>query len=259
MRKNLQLVSRQRRGRLGATGRPPAEPTAGQPLVAQPEPLAVVDQQLHGRCTAVAEHEDPTTEPYFPSANSIGGKVAGQTQVQAITAILVSLVFIVGYIWLRFQRVMFGLAAVVALVHDVLITLGMIAISFYVARPLGFLGIEEFKISLTVLAAFLTIIGYSLNDTIVVIDRIREVRGKAPQLTADMVNLSNNQTLSRTFLTSLTTLLVVAILYMAGGQGIHAFSFSLVVGVIVGTYSSVFVASPILYWMARPAAAKKSR
>ena len=148
------------------------------------------------------------------------------------------------YIWFRFQRVAFGLAAVVALIHDVLVTLGAIAISKYVA--IEFLLIEEFRISLPVVAAFLTIIGYSLNDTIVVFDRIREVRGKSPNLTREMINTSINQTLSRTLLTSLTTLMVVLILYFLGGQGIHGFAFSLLVGVMVGTYSSIFVASPVL-------------
>jgi SecD/SecF fusion protein len=88
-----------------------------------------------------------------------------------------------------------------------------------------------------------------LNDTIVVFDRIREVKGKSPDLTVDMVNLSINQTLSRTLLTSITTLLVVAILYTMGGQGIHSFAFCLLIGVLVGTYSSIFVASPFLLWM----------
>ena len=111
--------------------------------------------------------------------------------------------------------------------------------------------IDEFKISLSVLAAFLTIIGYSLNDTIVVFDRIREVRGKSPHLSAEMINTSINQTLSRTLLTSITTLIGVVILYFAGGQGIHAFAFALMVGVIIGTYSSIFVASPALLWMSR--------
>ena len=146
----------------------------------------------------------------------------------------------------------------VALVHDVLITLGMIALSYFVAPYLGILLADPFKISLPVLAAFLTIIGYSLNDTIVVFDRIREVRGKSPQLSGDMINASINQTLSRTLLTSLTTLMVVVILYIAGGQGIHAFAFSLVVGVVVGTYSSVFVASPVLFWMSQPARSNRS-
>ena len=132
----------------------------------------------------------------------------------------------------------------------------MIALSAFVADYLGFILITEFKIGLPVLAAFLTIIGYSLNDTIVVFDRIREVRGKDPRLTEGMINTSINQTLSRTLLTSLTTLLVVVILYIFGGQGIHGFAFALVVGVTVGTYSSIFVASPALFWMTRPSRAR---
>jgi len=130
-----------------------------------------------------------------------------------------------------------------------LITLGAIAISVWLADLFGFLLMEEFKISLPVVAAFLTIIGYSLNDTIVVFDRIREVRGKSPNLTVEMINTSINQTLSRTLLTSFTTFIVVAILYALGGQGIHGFAYALVVGVIVGTYSSIFVASPVLLLM----------
>jgi protein-export membrane protein SecD/preprotein translocase SecF subunit len=186
----------------------------------------------------------------WTSSSKIGGQVARDTQGYAIMALLVSLAGIVGYIWWRFQKVMFGLAAVVALVHDVLITLGAIALSYWFASALGFLMIDQFKISLPVVAALLTIIGYSLNDTIVVFDRIREVRGKSPDLTAEMINTSINQTLSRTLLTSLTTFLVVVILYFIGGTGIHAFAFCLVVGVLVGTYSSIYVASPFLLWMA---------
>ena len=152
---------------------------------------------------------DMANTPVFPSSSKIGGKVAGDTRTLAIAALLASLFGIVGYIWIRFQRVVFGVAAVIALVHDILITLGAIAISAYLAKPFGFLLIDEFRISLPIVAAFLTIIGYSLNDTIVVFDRIREVRGKSPDLTADMINASINQTLSRTLLTSLTTLIVV--------------------------------------------------
>ena len=191
-------------------------------------------------------------DPVFRSSTNVGGQVAGDTKNQAFVALFASLVFIVGYIWIRFQRVTFGLAAVVALVHDVLITLGVIALSQYVADiPVisAALQLESFKISLPILAAFLTIIGYSLNDTIVVFDRIREVRGRSPNLTADMINASINQTLSRTLLTSVTTLIVVVILYFFGGSGIHGFAFALVIGVVVGTYSSVFVASPVLLLM----------
>ena len=188
-------------------------------------------------------------DPVWISSSSVGGQVAGDMIGRAFGALFGSLLCIIGYIWFRFQRVMYGLAAVAALLHDVLITLGAIAISYWLADALGFLLIDPFKISLTVVAALLTIIGYSLNDTIVVFDRIRETKGKAPKLTSEMVNSSINQTLSRTLLTSLTTLLVVVLLYVLGGEGIHAFAFSLVVGVLVGTYSSVFVASPILLYL----------
>jgi len=201
-------------------------------------------QAILGKVESAVENE-----PVWLSSNKIGSKVAGKMRNMALAALLTSLLGIVGYIWIRFQKVVFGLAAVVALVHDVLITLGALAVSYWLKDYLGFLQVQEFKISLPVVAAFLTIIGYSLNDTIVVFDRIREVRGKSPNLTDAIVNKSINQTLSRTLLTSLTTLLVVGILYFLGGQGIHSFAFCLVIGVMVGTYSSVFVASPFLLWM----------
>jgi len=205
---------------------------------------------------------DLAASPYFPSSSTIGGKVAGSTRSLAVAALVASLIGIVAYIWVRFQRVVYGLAAVVALVHDVSVTLGVIALSAYLADYVpgaqSVLLIDPFKIGLPALAAFLTIIGYSLNDTIVVFDRIREVRGKTPRLTEEMVNVSVNQTLSRTILTSATTLIVVLILYMFGGQGIHGFAFALVIGVLVGTYSSIFIASPILIWMNRPAGSRQS-
>ena len=190
-------------------------------------------------------------EPVWVSSSSVGARVAGQMVGRASVALFASLMVIILYIWFRFQRVIYGFAAVAALVHDVLITLGAIAISYYVADALGFLLIDPFKISLTVVAALLTIIGYSLNDTIVVFDRIRETKGKAPRLTGEMINTSINQTLSRTLLTSITTLIVVVLLNLFGGQGIHAFAFCLVIGVLVGTYSSVFVASPILLMLVK--------
>ncbi|MEM6980085.1 MAG: protein translocase subunit SecD, partial [Planctomycetota bacterium] len=188
-------------------------------------------------------------EPIWISSSSVGSRVAGDMVSRALGALFASLLCIIGYIWFRFQRVIYGVAAVVALVHDVSITLGAIAVSYWLAGALGFLLIDSFKISLTVVAALLTIIGYSLNDTIVVFDRIRETKGKAPRLTGDMINLSINQTLGRTLLTSLTTLLVVVLLYAFGGEGIHAFAFCLVIGVMVGTYSSIFVASPVLLFL----------
>ncbi len=188
-------------------------------------------------------------QPYFPATDNIQGSVAARTAGQAIAAIVASLLGIVLYIWIRFQRVSYGLAAVVALVHDVLITLGAVAASaFLVGIPF----IDPFKISLDMIAAFLTIIGYSLNDTIVVFDRIREVRGKSSRITADLINRSINQTLSRTLLTSFTTFIVTVILFFFAGQAIHGFAFALCVGVAVGTYSSIFVASPVLLWMNKP-------
>jgi SecD/SecF fusion protein len=196
--------------------------------------------------------------PYFPFSSGIGRTVAANSQQQAIEALVVSLLAIVGYIWFRFSRISYGVAAVVALVHDVLVMLGALAVSAYVAQiPYveSVIGITTFKLNLPVIAAFLTVIGYSLNDTIVVFDRVREVKGKSPHLTIDMLNTSLNATLSRTVLTGITTLLVVVVLFFAGVDSLKAFAFCLIVGVIVGTYSSVFIACPVLIWLgeAKPA------
>ncbi len=193
------------------------------------------------------------SQPYFPSSSKIGGRVASGMREQAIIALLASQLFIIIYIWIRFQRVIFGLAAVVAVIHDVLITLGIVALSLWLAPWLGVLMIDPFKISLATVAAFLTLVGYSLNDTIVVFDRIREVRGKNPKITSGMINTSINQTLGRTIMTSLTTIAVLLILFVRGGTGIHAFTFVMLVGVMVGTYSSMFIASPVLLWLVKPA------
>ena len=184
--------------------------------------------------------------PDFPASNTIGGAVAENTRYQAVYALIFSWIGIIVYLWVRFQGVAFGLAAVVALIHDVLVMLGAVALSIYIAPFFGFLMIEPVKVNLPIVAAFLTIIGYSVNDTIVVFDRIREVRGKDPALTRKMVNESTNQTLSRTLLTSFTVFLVVIVLYLAGGEALHGFAFALIVGVATGTYSSIYIAAPIL-------------
>jgi SecD/SecF fusion protein len=157
--------------------------------------------------------------------------------------------------------VAFGLAAVIALIHDVFVMLGAIAFSSYLAVIPGVTAvtlIEPFKINLTIVAAFLTIIGYSVNDTIVVFDRIREIRGKSPTLTRQMVNDATNQTLSRTVLTSAIVLLVMLVLYIFGGQALHGFAFALIIGVLTGTYSSIYVAAPILLWLLHPKEMKVS-
>jgi SecD/SecF fusion protein len=189
--------------------------------------------------------------PHFPSSNTIGGSVAQGTRIAAVYAILVSNLLIMLYLWIRFQRLSFGIAAIVALIHDVLVTLGFLALSAYLAPlfntiGLRFLLLEPFKIGMTEVAAFLTIVGYSVSDTVVVFDRIREVRGKAPNLTPTMINLSINQTLSRTLLTSLTAWGSCVVLYFFGGPTIHGFAFAIIIGIITGTYSSIFVAAPLL-------------
>ncbi len=187
--------------------------------------------------------------PVYLSANTIGGKVAGNTKLTAVYALLASLIMIVLYVWVRFQNVAFGLAAVVALVHDVLVAVACLAISHFVAPFLGWALVDDFKISLDVVAALLTIVGFSINDTIVIFDRLRELRGKSPFVTADMIDRAVNQTLSRTILTSGTAFLATLILYLFGGQGIHAFAFTMLIGIITGTYSTIYIASPIVLWL----------
>ncbi len=175
-------------------------------------------------------------------------QLAQDTQRQAMYAILASWAAILLYLWFRFGSWTFGLATVLCLIHDLFFTLGIIAFSHYIHTwwPNNWLLIEDFKIDLPAVAALLTLVGYSVNDTIVVFDRIREVRGKNPELTPQMINDSVNQTLSRTLLTAFSVFLVVIVLYIFGGEGIHLFSFVMVVGVVVGTYSSIYIASPLL-------------
>ncbi|GIW79005.1 MAG: hypothetical protein KatS3mg105_0812 [Gemmatales bacterium] len=177
-------------------------------------------------------------------------ELASETRSQAFYAILASWLAILVYLWFRFGNWTFGLAAVICIVHDLFFTLGVIAVCHYVTNSMPGLAaallIQDFKIDLAAVAALLTLVGFSVNDTIVVFDRIREVRGKNPELTAGMINDSVNQTLSRTVLTSFIAFLVVAVLYIWGGEGVHLFAFCMVVGVLVGTYSSIYIASPLL-------------
>ncbi len=191
--------------------------------------------------------------PMFPMASKIGGRVSANMQITALEAIFFSLVGTTIYLWLRFQKAVYGLAAAAALIHDVFFTIGMIALSAYIVSAVpalaSLLQIDSFQINLTIVAAILTIMGFSLNDTIVIFDRIREVRGKRPYITAEIVNTSINQTLSRTILTSLTVFIVVVILYFFGGDGIHGFAYSFMVGVVTGTYSTIYIATPILLWL----------
>ncbi len=167
------------------------------------------------------------------NVEQVGPKIGRELRKGAFWSIIASLFFIVIYLSWRFQF-RYGVAAIIALAHDVLIVFGIFNI----------LGMQ---LSLAIIAAFLTIVGYSLNDTIVVFDRIREnVKRLRTKTLFEQINISINETLSRTVLTSGTTLIVVLILFFAGGAVIHDFAFALLAGVLVGTYSSIFVASPIL-------------
>lgn len=199
------------------------------------------------------------TTPLFPLASKIGGRVSTNMQIKAIEAVAISLVAMVIYLWLRFAKPAYGIAAGVALIHDVLVAVGMLALSYYFVKyfpGVAFaLRVDAFQINLTIVAALLTIIGYSVNDTIVTFDRLREIKGKSPNLTAKMVNDSVNQTLSRTILTVFTVFIVVVILYIFGGEGVHSFAFAFLVGIVTGTYSSVYIASPVVLWLSGVSAA----
>lgn len=164
---------------------------------------------------------------------SVGPKIGGELKWAALKSIFFALIGILIYISIRFDRY-YALGAVAALVHDVLITLGIFSLL-------------NLELDLAIIAAFLTIVGYSLNDTIVVFDRIREnVRNDRKADFFTTVNRSINQTLSRTIITSLTTFTVVLTLYLIGGEVIKYFAFALIIGIIVGTYSSIYVASPLM-------------
>lgn len=174
--------------------------------------------------------------------------IGNEAKTRALIAIVLSLIAMIAYLWVRFGNLRYGLGAVIALAHDVCIALGAIAISAYIANTsLGqTLLISDFKIDLAIVAALLTLVGYSVNDTIVVFDRIRENRGKLVTLTDQIINNSINQTLSRTILTSFTTFLVVIIMYIAGGSGFRGFNYIMTIGIVVGTYSSIAIAAPLL-------------
>jgi len=169
----------------------------------------------------------------FSSVESVGPKVSGELIQAAALSVLLAIVAVLFYIWLRFEW-QFSLGAVAALVHDVVLTIGIFSIL-------------QIKFDLAIIAALLTIVGYSLNDTVVVFDRVREnLRKYKKKDLRDVLSLSINETLSRTVMTSVTTLLALIALFVLGGDVIRGFVFAMIWGVLVGTYSSVFVASAIL-------------
>jgi SecD/SecF fusion protein len=186
------------------------------------------------------------SEP-LPRVTQVNPSIGAEAKQRAMIAMLLSFAAIVIYIWVRFGNIRYGLAAIASLVHDVVISLGAVTACTYLASTAvgQALLIGDFKISQVIIAAFLTLIGYSLNDTIVVFDRIRENRRKA-QLKPQTINDSINQTMSRTFMTSLTTFVVVLIMYIWGGESLRGFNFAIGLGIIVGTYSSIAIAAPLL-------------
>lgn len=170
---------------------------------------------------------------FILSVENVGPKIGTELSGKAFMAIISALILILIYISVRFEF-KFALGAIIALAHDVLITLGIFSIL-------------DYEISLTVIAAILTIVGYSLNDTIIVFDRIREnIKSLKQVIYSEIVNRSINETLSRTIVTSLTTLFVVLFLYFIGGEVLHSFAFALIIGIVVGTYSSIYIAAPIV-------------
>jgi len=169
----------------------------------------------------------------FRRVENVGPKVSGELLRSGLIAIVLSLSAMLIYIWIRFEW-QFSLGAIIALIHDVIITI-------------GFFSILEFEINLSIVAALLTIVGYSMNDTVVIFDRVRENLKKYSSKTINEIsNLSINETLSRTIITSLTTLLALLSIFFFGGKILQGFSFAMILGVIFGTYSSIFIANPIL-------------
>ena len=169
----------------------------------------------------------------FPSVESVGPKVSGELIQTAVIAVIAAIFAVLFYIWLRFEW-QFSVGAVAALIHDIVLTIGIFSLL-------------QIKFDLAIIAALLTIVGYSLNDTVVVFDRVRENLRKYKKMELQKVlNLSINETLSRTVMTSVTTLLALISLFVLGGDVIRGFVFAMIWGVIVGTYSSVFIASNIL-------------
>ena len=169
----------------------------------------------------------------FRRVENVGPKVSAELLQSGIIAISLSLAAMLFYIWVRFEW-QFSIGSIIALFHDVIITLGIFSLL-------------SLEINLSIIAAVLTIVGYSMNDTVVIYDRIRENLGKFHKLDiSDIANLSINETLARTIITSVTTLLALFSIFILGGEILRGFSFAMILGVFIGTYSSIFVASPIL-------------
>ncbi len=189
-----------------------------------------------------------TLSSTLSQVTQIDPSIGNEQKTRALLSIVLSILGIVAYIWFRFGTARYGVATVVALVHDVVVTLGVVVGCTYIANTaLGrALLIEDFKINPDMIAALLTLVGYSMNDTVVIFDRIRENRGKEALPTPKIINDSINQTLSRTLLTSVSTFIAIFIMYVWGGSGFRGFNFAMLFGIFIGTYSSIAIAAPIL-------------
>ncbi|MCG7521328.1 protein translocase subunit SecF [Ruegeria sp. Ofav3-42] len=215
------------------------------PTFADDENVAMIRIQAQAEAEAVSaatvtavQEALKTAAPdiQFVSVESVGPKVSGELIQTAVIAVALAIGAVLVYIWLRFEW-QFALGAVAALVHDVILTIGIFSEL-------------QIRFDLAIIAALLTIVGYSLNDTVVVFDRVREnLRKYKKKDLKEVLNISINETLSRTVMTSVTTLLALISLYVLGGDVIRGFVFAMIWGVIIGTYSSVFVASTILLWL----------
>ncbi len=199
-------------------------------IQAQDGAQAITNETIQAVKTALTEADSTIT---FPSVESVGPKVSGELVWTAVEAVVLAVLAVLFYIWLRFEW-QFSVGAVLALIHDVTLTIGVFSLL-------------QIKFDLAIIAALLTIVGYSLNDTVVVFDRVREnLRKFKTTPLQEVLNLSINETLSRTVMTSVTTLIALISLFVLGGDVIRGFVFAMIWGVLVGTYSSVFVASSVL-------------
>ena len=204
----------------------------GIPLQVETEETGATAQQIAMKKTTDALRAE-VGEFEIRNQESVGSQVSGELRKKGLMAVGIALFLVLAYIWFRFEW-QFGMGAVLALFHDVILTIGVFSLT-------------QIEFNLSIIAAILTIVGYSLNDTVIVYDRIRENLRKYKKMPLpEVLNLSINDTLSRTILTSMTTLLALVALYVLGGAGLRGFSFAMIWGVFVGTYSSIFVASPLL-------------
>ncbi|MHB9070698.1 MAG: protein translocase subunit SecD [Sedimentisphaerales bacterium] len=192
--------------------------------------------------------EAASLQSSLPRVTQVAPSIGQEAKARAMVATVLSLIAMCIYVWLRFGTLRFGIASLVPLFHDIVVTIGVVVGCTYVADTSWGqkMLIGDFKIDLAMIAAFLTIIGYSMNDTIVVFDRIRENKGRLATITPKIINDSINQTLSRTIITSFTTFFAVLILYVWGSNATRGFSFALMFGIFIGTYSSIAIAAPVL-------------